>query len=294
MLLLKFHEAIYLEGDVRVTKRSLDSTIKYAYDEISSILNAKDSLKRVKKSTSVAAYRSSIALKISAQTQRNVAEIAQKIVDFYGDPLVNSQEKDTSLSGRILSDLTVSAIAGSFLEFEFGDRAIAAWLQGLTDFPDLNFSNKSWRDDFTNNSHFKSVQNGQANIFLCQYTYARCCSVLRMALERESAVKEFPWLTEAGILGFESESDRALLAEMITVMDESVATQDYLTQDYLKWAVSLSRAFQAFYQENQLFGKVWVKNPRLAQRRLGLVMITQWLLGSLLQEGLGIIAPDTL
>lgn len=294
LLLLKFHEAICLEGDVAVAKRSIDSSIKYAYDANSRILNAKDILKRVKKSTSVAVYRSSIALKLAAQTQRDVTEVALKIADFYRVSGINSPKGNTGVIQEILSDLTVRLLRGGFLEFEFGERAIAAWLQELVRLPHLDLLEGRARHNLTENLNCKTVQNGQPNIFFCQYTYARCHSLLRMADESpelSSVVqsKVVPWLTEAGQLRVMTPCDRALLSQLVTTLDEVGSAQDCL-----KLSTSLSQAFQEFYRGSQIFGEIRVDNPQLAQCRLGLVMITHSLLRSLLQQGLGVPAPETL
>jgi hypothetical protein len=296
LLLLKFHKAICLGGDVGVTKRSINSCIKYSYGENSRILNAQGILKRVKKFTSVAVYRSAIALKLAAQTQRNWVEITHQLVDFCRFSTENRPEDDTEPLLGVLSDLTVTPIQGGLLECEFGDRAIAQWLTGLVTITNLDLSEKCVLDNFTDSLNYKSVQNGQDPIFLCQYTYARCHSLLQIAgeltpLNFEVQSGPLPWLTETGTLIFTAESDRGLLFQIVTTLDEGVEADAHKC---LKLAVSLSHAFQKFYRNRQFFGDDRVKNLQLMQGRLGLVMITQLLLRSLLEEGLDIFLPTTL
>jgi hypothetical protein len=296
LLLLKFHKAICLGGDVGVTKRSINSCIKYPYDEISRILNAQDSLKQVKKSTSVAVYRSAIALKLAAFEQRNWVEIGHQLANFCRFSTENRPKDDTEPLPDVLSDLTVTPIQGGLLECEFGDWAIAQWLTGLVTITNLNLSEKCVLDNFTDSLNYKSVQSGQDSIFLCQYAYARCHSLLQMAVELTPLTsvvqsKEFPWLTEMGWLIFTADFDRDLLFQIVTTLDQGLAAN---AQECLKLAVSLSQAFQEFYRNSQFFGADRAKNLQLVQGRLGLVMITQLLLRSLLQERLGIFVPTTL
>jgi hypothetical protein len=296
LLLLKFHKAICPGGDVGVTKRSINSCIKYPYDEISRILNAQDSLKQVKKPTSVAAYRSAIALKLAAQTQRNWVEIAQQLVNFGRFSTENRPKDDTGELPEVLSDLTVTPIQGGLLECEFGDRAIAQWLTGLVTITNLNLLEKCALDNFTDSLNYKSVQSGQDSVFLCQYICARCHSLVQVASEFTSLnsvvqSRQFPWLTETGMLIFTAEFDRDLLFQIVTTLDQGVEANAH---ECLKLAVSLSQSFHEFYRNSQFFGGDRAKNLQLVQGRLGLVMITQLLLRSLLQEGLGIFMPTTL
>ncbi|MFM6209829.1 DALR anticodon-binding domain-containing protein, partial [Planktothrix sp.] len=146
--------------------------------------------------------------------------------------------------------------------------------------------------------------------FQIQYSHARCCSLLRLAerehlitlakpnLMTESSItmgsisSPIPWLNHQNQLQFTQSYDYQLLTQLVVIIDALILFS--ATSNWLKLAVQLSDSFQQFYRYCRIWGEVKQNTPELAQARLGLVSITQFLLRILLEEKLGIMAPEEL
>lgn len=286
LLLAKIHKTVDLCTIDAVAKDAACTEMIGDSDEISMILNVKDTLKRVRKSTSVVVYRSAIALKLAAVRQLNVANTALRITEILQSLVADSLEKERGAAPQLLRDLTVSALESGLVEFVLGDRAIAAWLQAMVDH--LETQPRCKRE-----LPFRLNAADRGSIFLCQQTYARCSSLLRTAGELTVPLEKtaIPWLMNEEKLRFPHPSDRALVSELVSVTDELSQEETIVP---LKVAVSLSQQFQNFYRDCRIFGEIASQDRHLAQARLGLVMITHSLLRTVLEENLGVVAPDSL
>jgi hypothetical protein len=277
LLLLRICEAICLKRDVQVANSSTTDPEFQIKQRNVKLLPASSILKHVKTTTSVVAYSSSIALQLRANPAQISAEITDQIVHF----LQNSS--DGKIEKLLLRDFTVATTETGRLMFKFSDRAIAIYMQGLLTYCILQPTEAPKEVSF--NQKFS----GDSKTFLCQYSYARCATLIRLksipicigkSVENDSAI----WLKNCKLfLSQEAE----LLAQIITTVDE------WQDKSPLALAIALSEAFQRFYRSCQIV-KYDTVNPELAQCRLGLVMITHWLLKQLLENGLGISAPETL
>jgi len=275
------HEVISLEADVQEANRATSTSSFEPKPNDFSLFRQKPILKKVKNSTSVAYYRSAIALELGAKSTQTPQQIGDRIVQFFQASPSNSSEGD--LEKILLRDLTVSSTEAGQLEFEFGDLAIAAWLQIV-----LQACVSSTQNS---NSAFASSCQLSENpqIFACQYSYARCAALLRLTnpldLINQSAEDSGGiWLQDNRLLFTQ---ERSLVAQIVTTLDE------WEDSSALKSAIALNQAFQIFYQNCQIV-KYATHDRQIAQCRLALVMITHWLLKQLLEKGLGVLAPETL
>jgi arginyl-tRNA synthetase len=275
LLLLKICEAISLRKDVEVANHSIESSDLQTKLQDTRLLAPHSILKRVKSETSVAAYSSAIALQLATESTQTPAEIADQILYFMNSSPSDSSGRETEKA--LLRDLTVSNTETGRLVFEFGDRAIATYLQKtlaqclmqpieIPHHPNCSPQRKSPQ---------------QSEIFLCQYSYARCTALIRInplsnhigkSVENDSAI----WLKEGKLL---LQKELNLLKQVITTLDEWEETSAPTL------AIALSEAFQQFYRDCQIV-KYNTVNLQLGQCRLALVMITHWLLKQLLEQGI--------
>ena len=140
------------------------------------------------------------------------------------------------------------------------------------------------------------------DLFLCQYSHARSCSLLRLACREGLIASDDVWVTNFQI----STADQSLLFQfnplgtvllcdphekrlalnMLTVVDSFESGQPH------QWQLIALKFCQAFLDVEQycrIFGLVKREQQELAQSRLWLMMLFQRLLQKLLQEKLDII-----
>lgn len=282
LLLLKICEAIYHKTDVQVANDAI-ADLKTPPELPNPVLFQQRSiLKKVKNPTSVAVYRSSIALQLAPESPQTRQEMAYQIVHSFQSLLFNSSRME--IERLLLRDLTVSTTEAGQLEFEFGDLAIANWLQVVLQHCRIQPPLVSDSNSAFSTSHGLS-ENPQ--IFLCQYSYARCAAILRlidlsnfMGQTVETAI----WTRDGQLL---LSRERTLTAQIVETLD------GWEQESSLKLAIALSQVFQTFYRDCQIV-KYDTVDRQIAQCRLALVMITHWLLEQLLEQGLGVLAPKTL
>ncbi|MBD1842000.1 hypothetical protein H6F89_00950 [Cyanobacteria bacterium FACHB-63] len=232
--------------------------------------------KQVRNQTAIALYHSSIALQIGAGSTQITQQIAGQIIDFFRSSPFDSAKAE--IEKRLLRNLTVRATEAGQLEFEFGAIAISAWLQVV-----LQHCSSQALERQSNAASAQTLSKNP-EIFFCQYSYARCAALLRLVDSQPLISQETIWLRDGKLL---LHQERSLTAQIVTTLDtwEEAAA--------LKSAIALSQAFQAFYQNCQIV-KYDTIDREIAQCRLALVMITHWLLKQLLEQGLGVLAPETL
>ncbi|PMB20310.1 DALR anticodon-binding domain-containing protein [Fischerella thermalis] len=145
----------------------------------------------------------------------------------------------------------------------------------------------------THSSHSSSPQSPLPNhLFPIQYAHARCCSLVRLG-EREGLITSegaIPWLNKQQELRFHHPSELCLLSELVQVVDELECSDSGDSVKWEKLALGLGRVFDEFWRDCRIWGEVKVKSPEIALARLGLVMATQSVLRTLLEEKLGILA----
>jgi hypothetical protein len=275
LLLVKICEAIYPWVDVLMVKQQIHQTSMDA-DPFNSRLSCfSPILKRVRSKASLVTYRSAIPLKLASILGNSAYWVAEQLVENWYKSDTELLEVDAVLVELLLRNLTVTVVSPGMLEFSFNDFAIASWLQLLMAREDEEPENAYLQPSYT------------SEMFYCQCAYARCSSLLRLARQTELyPTGSLPWLTKHNQLVLEDSVERELLSQLVTVTDGLVEENDPL-----KLAVELSQAFQRFEQKCRIFGAIQTMNPDLSRCRLGLVMITQRLLRSLLEQHLRVYAP---
>ncbi|KAM3106372.1 DALR anticodon-binding domain-containing protein [Phormidesmis sp. 146-20] len=271
LLLDRLFETIYPKEDVVVAKASSpqrQNNSSYS----SKLCAAQIPLRQVRNATSLTEYQSAIALKLASGSLRTALPLAYQVAKNFTQ-FDAPQTEESTVFQDILREFTVRVTALGYLEFVLSDRGFAIWLQFLIEKPPripLISADKLPSDEST---------------FLCQYSHARCVTLIRLAkeagieLDRSNRTQSKPDLSEP--------ADRDLIFLIISVLDDLYdASMTQSSQTVFKGTIALAQAFQRFYKVCQLVN--------LSPRRLSLVMVTQRLLRSLLQEGLGICAPDEL
>ncbi|NEQ75226.1 MAG: hypothetical protein F6K23_20555 [Okeania sp. SIO2C9] len=241
-------------------------------------------------------YKSAIALKLASVCQQPAIYIANELVKYCQEIVDTDIKKDTDF-------FEFEVISSGIIYFYLTDLSIANWLHYLTSFP-LNFEQQKLRVG----GSYKSLET--TNLFPIQYSHARCCSLLRMGI-RDRLINLTPtdadtsgqfllfqisqpisWQEPNGQLQFSHNSEYQLIAQIASTLDSIYCVSSSKKPiNWQKVADAMSVAFQNFYSDCRIWGEVKVKKPKLAQARLGLVLLTQSVLRFLLEERLGGEAP---
>lgn len=247
-------------------------------------------------------YVSAIALKLAPVWQQPAMEIAAGIAT-HCQSVGGGSGPSMSLSPQNLGDFTVEVVSPGMILFELTDAGVAAWLQRLAVENHL-----SERGIPVINQPLSLVSD---RLFPIQYSHARCCSILSLAhrdrlitLARPpfwqlSTPNPLPWLNLGGQLRLRHPAESSLISQLLATLDAIAPSPSFQGScerpskpiNWLNLAHDLSQAFQEFYRQCRIWGEVKAQQPELAQARLGLVLATQPLLRSLLQDCLGVVAP---
>ncbi len=233
-------------------------------------------------------YVSAIALKLAKSWQQTPQTIAAQLAE--------------TLEPLCYPDFAVKVAPAGIIELELTDAGLAVWLQRLaqTNLP-------------VPESRILSTVVSADRLFPIQYSHARCCSLLRMAhRDRIIAIAQpdvatappiwslespnpIPWIDEGDRLRLVHPAERSLISQLLTVLDNLYPNFDVKKIEkpvnYFKLANSLSEAFQIFYSQCRIWGEVKTEQPKLAQARLGLILASQSLLRSMLENLFNAIAP---
>ncbi len=234
-------------------------------------------------------YISGMAMGISKSQNLPAMEIAQAIAGHL------SQNSDSLFS--------VKVIPPGWIYLELIDSTLAAWLQNLIVFPE----NRHLINNFLN--YQLPVTNDQSQIslhsltiFKIQYAHSRCCSLLRLAekdglieldktgIKSYFSVKPIPLLNGDQKLLLNHADEMLLMHQLVKLVDDLVCT-DSISLNWEKAAGNLSQAFEKFWGSCRIWGEVKIQTPELAQARLGLLVATQLVFRSVLEDKLGVVAP---
>ncbi|MDZ7956317.1 MAG: DALR anticodon-binding domain-containing protein [Aulosira sp. DedQUE10] len=245
-------------------------------------------------------YISGIALRLEKSQNQKALEIANAIA--------------SSLSEFCGDVFNIDIVSPGWIHFKLTHPTLAAWLQNLA------MGCLGGRE--IEKSENLPIENS-GHLFAVQYAHARCCSLLQQA-HREGLIKlkdvlsdtqknidlqklslsnsvsafwsvifpnPIPWLDSDQKLRLHHPAEGRLISELVQVVDDLECHAINSTVNWQKAALNLSQAFDNFWSECRIWGKVKITSPQLAQARLGLVMITQSVFRVLLEEKLGMFAP---
>jgi arginyl-tRNA synthetase len=246
-------------------------------------------------------YISGIALRLEKSQNQTAMEIAQGI----GKDLLASCG----------DGFQVEIVPPGWIYLELSHPMLAVWLQNIAT-GNLRIQAKAIAID-------NPTMRNQERLFTVQYAHARCCSLLQQAHREEliqlrevlpdqeinqelqnqelsSSVTAFwsilfphpiPWLNSDDKLRCYEPAEGRLMGELVQVVDDLNCHVANSSVNWEKAALSLSQAFENFWSQCRIWGKVKMASPELAQARLGLVMVTRSVLRLLLEEKLGVVAP---
>lgn len=249
-------------------------------------------------------YITGIALRLEKSQNQKAVEIASAIA------------KDLSTScGDVFS---IQVVPPGWIYLELSQPIIAAWLQNIA----LGSLVQGRKVARTNNPTLANPQ----RLFAVQCAHARCCSLLQQAHREEliqlrdvfcdteinfeqqnpqlsNLVANFwsiflpnpiPWLNSDAKLRLNHAAEGRLIGELVQVVDDLESDAFGSSVNWEKAALDLSQAFENFWSQCRIWGKVKITSPLITQARLGLVMATQSVFKLLLEEKLGVFAPSEL
>lgn len=226
-------------------------------------------------------YRSAIAFKLTSLKQVSPMALSYQLLEALAaqaNPLGTS------------SEVCVHAVSPGWLDFQLSDRAIALWLEQL---PKLFPASKRLAELIE-----------PSNGFPIQYVHARCCSLLRLGHQQGLIALKEQDLSQP-VWQWESPKPIPLLNTWVhpeqlwlVKTDEQHLLDRLLDSTEIPWVsqpsvfklmTDLSRAILQFEQNCCLWGVI-NDTPQLAQARLGLLAVAQFVLRELLEQ-LNLAAP---
>lgn len=274
-------------------------------------------------------YSTAIAHKLAARSSLTPAQITGYILNSVSKNTLKLQDigafvslsetASKTLLEPLLQDGTFQATHSGLIQVELSDRAIAGWLNWIIHqwgAGQLWEKGEGWQVNIArmDRRHGESTErwkNCGAETFAMQQTYARCCSLLQMA-HREGVITlsqpdaapalwQFmvpawiPWLDGNIELRLSHPSERSLIGQFFTVLDE---TGDGSSQrswhDYFCLAQQVCQGFQAFHRDRPIWHNIIEQSFELAHAQFGLVMVTQRILYHLLNQRMNISTPSEL
>jgi len=263
-------------------------------------------------------YVSAIAFRLSKVKNIPALEVASVLAQLIADIATRCCKFEPRLGAADEQDFTVQVVPPGWIHFELTEPKLASWLQHLTQTPLLlgvcrGEEQGKQGEKFPASPRHRVTASSASPLFTVQYAHTRCCSLLQMA-QREGLISlrqtnwdtssafwlavspnPIPWLNSEQQLCLDHPAERALMAQMLALLDEFYCPcSSHQPINWHKAVLNLSQAFQTFYSGCQIWGEVKNQNISLSQARLGLVLITQSVLRLLLQDRLGVAALQQL
>jgi hypothetical protein len=266
-------------------------------------------------------YLSAVPHQICAHTDisaTKVADILAAQVGAYQSRHALAEIANGCLIG-VLDHIAIQATPTGYLEFRIDDWAIAQWITGLTQ-PIASLFAFSTLPSLRPAPPHHTAKSAEQTLFPVQHAHARCCSLLRLAALRqpenrlnllEPPLEQWEWaqanpafwLTSTQVLRMNATSERQLISQCLTVLDELPWQADRAfshihslplpPSQITTLAKDLADAFHAMHQQCQIWGALQNAGSDRVAAHLGLILVTQKLLYGLL-TGLGVMAPEEL
>lgn len=226
-------------------------------------------------------YRCAIAMQLSSQLSLSPTKIAQQVFSILKTQSNFNDQKFSQLT------LTMKLIHPGWLDFEVSDNALALWLESLG-------------QKIFSQPNLTQISGNADNLFLIEYTYARCYSLLCLG-ETEGLItlqskalgdltfpwkapNPIPWLKDTCQLRLTHRVALALINQMIITVDRSV---NNTSGTWNKLGTQLSESILNFERYCRIFGELAQNDLQLSQARLGLIAMSQHLLKWLWYSHLG-------
>lgn len=238
-------------------------------------------------------YVTAIAHPIAAQRQCSVALVADQIAVAWSDRRHQPEFwLALPLPAAALPHLNIVALPTGLIQIELTDAAIAHW---------LNFPPQTALP-----LPATSLPAASLALFPAQHAHARCCSLLRLAHEHQFIRLDaplaqpnqwrlitpdpIPWLAPDGQLQINHTADRVLIQALFSALDRVWRSPIQTRSSIFSLITEITQAFYAFHSAHPWFGKP-TPAPQRLQAQLGLLLVTQRLLGWLLEGWLQELAP---
>lgn len=263
------------------------------------------SLHRVQKNSQIC-YVSAIALQLARSKQEPAPQLAVEIADILNRDSVLPDATIYPLSlDRIWQNFTVQPIASGWLHLKLNGMGLQEWLNTLIDqLPALMLREPG---NSAGTTLDPAIGADFTHSFAVLSTHARCCSLLRSGMQAQLLQLEQPdpnsaawslsssdaltWLDADRHFRCTHLTERHLIAQIVDILDELGCRPTVPPQRLWQLSHRLSQNFQAFHAHCRIFGAIQTDDRALAQARLGLVLITQALLGWMLQNWLHVSPP---
>lgn len=260
-------------------------------------------------------YSTAIAPKLAAQSSFTAAQITDHMIDSVSRNTLRLQDSQTSssLSEIALQDVVFQVTQSGLIQAEFGDRAIAGWLDWIIQGWGAEGQGAQRGGGAEGQRGRRAEEWGSrgAEVFGMQHAHARCCSLLQMAhregvitLNQSAAVPvlwqfvnpaSIPWLDAEGQARLTHPSERRLIGHLFTVLDKVGCLPSPLSWDgCFQLSKQVYQGFQAFHRDRPIWHNVLERSRDLAHAQFGLVMATQRVLYHLLHDLMSINTPSDL
>ncbi|WP_096620863.1 DALR anticodon-binding domain-containing protein [Calothrix sp. NIES-3974] len=208
-------------------------------------------------------YRSSLALRCANAYGVGVREIAGNLASHLA---MDSDQK---------WQVQVSELG--WLEIEVMSELLAAWLQSWVDLVPVQ------------GNYFRDLGLTEME-FGVQYAHARCCGLVRLGIGEGlispvDSETRIPWW-DYHLLYFQEPAEWDFLGNLIDATDAIACLVDASVERWQRYALDVSRGFERFWAECNIFGATKIRNRQLAIARLGLVIVCRRVLQELLEKKL--------
>ncbi len=219
-------------------------------------------------------------------------QVAQELVSLLP---INTQES----AAEYTLQFTVRVIKNGLIEFVLSDRSIGLWLElGIRRWGDGEMGRWGDKGDRGERGDKDTREIGDYNLFPVQYVHDRCCSLLRLG-EREGLINlidgdfqtdtwqivnpnPFKYYCDANIGYFYESAELNLLRRISVIIDYISDRNSPDPKTGIQLALNLSDACLEFIAACRIFGSVAQNQRDLAIARLGLIVIVQRCLQTLI------------